>query len=98
MKIEIPHELSKDNARDKIKNLLSELKEKYSGQVKEVNETWTDYRNDFSIAMGPMSTNGYINVDDQLVEIELEIPMFAAMFKGQIKSLIEEEAKKILAK
>ncbi len=98
MKIEIPHEHSKDEARDKIKSLLSELKEKYSGQVKEVNENWTDYRNDFNIAMGPLSTNGFINVDDKLVEIELEIPLFASMFKGQIKSLIEEEAKKILSK
>ncbi len=77
---------------------MAELKEKYAGQVKDVQETWTDYRNDFSIAMGPLSTSGYIDVDEQRVEIELEIPLFAAMFKGQIKSLIEEEAKKILSK
>ncbi|MBX3238806.1 MAG: polyhydroxyalkanoic acid system family protein [Chitinophagaceae bacterium] len=98
MKIEIPHDHSRDEARNKIKNLLADLKEKYAGQVKDVDETWTDYRNDFALAMGPLSTKGYISVEDKLVEIELEIPLFASMFKGQIKSLIEEEAKKILTR
>lgn len=96
MKIEVPHQLSKDEAREKIKSLLGDLKEKYSGQVKNVEENWTDYRNDFKLGIGPLSTNGNIVVEDSNIQIDLEIPLFASMYKNQIKSLIEEQAKKAL--
>lgn len=97
MKIEIPHQLSKEEAREKIKSLLSNLKEKYAGQVKDVEESWTDYRNDFKLGIGPLSTDGNITVNDANIEIDLAIPFFASMYKNQIKSLIEEQAKKALA-
>lgn len=96
MTIEVPHQLSKEEAREKIKNLLGDLKEKYAGQIKNVEEQWTDYRNDFKLGIGPVSTNGHISVEESKVAIDLEIPLFASMFKSQIQSLIEEQAKKVL--
>lgn len=96
MKIEIPHELTKEAAREKIKGLLTDLKQQYAGQVKEIEENWTDYTNEFKLGLGPLSTNGTIVVNDKTVAIDLAIPFFASMYKNQIQSLIEAQAKKAL--
>lgn len=96
MKIEIPHQHSKEVAQQKIKDLLQGLKEKYSDKINNIEEKWEGDTNSFKLGVGPFSTSGNIQVNDKNVDIELSIPMFAGMFKDQIRSLIEEQAKKVL--
>ncbi|MBX3253574.1 MAG: polyhydroxyalkanoic acid system family protein [Chitinophagaceae bacterium] len=96
MKIEVPHRHTKEEAQQKIKDLLGGLKEKYSDKINNIEEKWEGDTNNFTLGVGPFSTSGNIQVKDKQVDIELSIPMFAGMFKDQIKKLIEEQARQVL--
>ena len=97
MKIEIPHQHNKEEAQARIKNLLQNLKEKYADKINNVQENWLEDTGTFSLAMGPFSTSGSIAVKENLVEIDLTIPFIAGLYKNQIRSLIESQAKEVLA-
>ena len=96
MKIEVPHQHTKEEAQTRIRHLLQNLKEKYSDKIKNVEESWSDDRGTFSLAVGPFSTSGSIAVKDALVEIDLTVRFIAGMYKNQIRSLIESQAKEVL--
>jgi len=96
MKVVIPHQHTKEEAANRIKNLLGNLKEKFAGKVNNVKEDWTADKGDFSFSMGPFSTKGNIVVNPSDVEVNLDIPFIASMYSNQIRSLIEENAKEVL--
>lgn len=97
MKIEVPHQHTKEEAQQRIKDLLQGLKEKYSDKISSIEENWEGDTNAFKLGVGPFSTSGSIAVKDKQVDIDISIPLFASMYKNQIKSLIEEQAKKVLS-
>ncbi|MFT3704480.1 MAG: polyhydroxyalkanoic acid system family protein [Agriterribacter sp.] len=97
MKVNIPHQHTKEEATNRIKSLLQNLQEKFAGKISNVKENWNDNKADFSFSMGPFSTNGIILVNPSDVEINLDIPFIASMYAKQIRSLIEDNAKQVLA-
>ena len=97
MKIEIPHQHTREEAQNRIKNLLQNLKEKYADKINNVQEDWSEHGGKFSLSMGPFTTAGNIAVTENLVEIDLAIPFIASLYKNQIRSLIESQAKEVLA-
>lgn len=96
MKIEVPHQHTKEQAQQRIKDLLQGLREKYSDKISSIEENWEGNTNAFKLGVGPFSTSGSIEVKDKQVDIDISIPLFAGMYKNQIKALIEEQAKKVL--
>jgi hypothetical protein len=97
MKVTIPHQHSTEEATNRIKNLLQTLQQKFAGRVNNVKESWADNKGDFSFSMGPFSTDGTIVVNPSEVEVNLDLPFIASMYSNQIRSLIEENAKEVLA-
>ena len=96
MKIEISHQHTKEEAQARVRHLLQNLKEKYSDKINNVEESWSENQGTFSLAVGPFSTSGSITVKENLVEINLNIPFIAGLYKNQIRSLIESQAKEML--
>ena len=96
MKIEIPYECTKEEAKARIRNMLQNLKEKFADRINNVQESWLEDKGTFSLAMGPFSTSGSIAVTEDVVEIDLSIPFIAGLYKNQIRSVIESQAKEAL--
>lgn len=96
MKIEIPHRYTKEEAKARIKSMLQNLKEKFADKINNVQESWLEDKGTFSLAMGPLSLSGSIAVKEEIVEIDLNIPFIAGLYKNQIRSLIESQAKEAL--
>ena len=97
MKIEVPHRHTKAEAQARIKNLLQNLQEKYADKLHNIQESWLGDTGTFSVAMGPFSTSGSIAIKENMVEIDLTIPFIAGLYKDQIRTLIEAQAKEVLA-
>lgn len=95
MKIEIPHRYTKEEAKVRTKNMLQNLKEKYADKIN-LQESWLEDKGTFSLATGPFSTSGSIAVKEEIVEIDLNIPFIAGLYKNEIRSLIESQAKEAL--
>src|SRR5690606_27423829 len=63
-KVTVQHQLGKDEALRRIKDILGEAKNNGSGRISDVQETWTDDGGSYSFKVAGFSVNGSIDVRD----------------------------------
>lgn len=97
LEMHIPHQLSQEEALSRIQKLLLNVQTRFADQVKDVHEEWNDNVGIFSFSVMNMPVSGRLTVDGGAVELDGKIPLAASLFKGKIKEVIMEEAKKILS-
>jgi hypothetical protein len=97
MKIEIPHLHTREKAKIKIENLIQTVKTEYGGQIKSMNENWSDYTDAIELSAIGYSISGTIEVKESLISIDLRIPFMLQPFSKKIRSVIEEHIKKALS-
>lgn len=97
IKMQIGHHFPKDEALSRIKRLLSQLQEQFAAQINDLQEHWNGDRGDFSFSVMGMSVSGVLRVTDSNVEIEGDLPMAVALFKGRIESAIRANVEGLLS-
>lgn len=97
MVINIPHNLSNDVAKARISRLLDGVRSNYGDTVSNLNQTWIENENQFSFMAKGFKISGTMQLKKALVVLDLKLPLAALIMKGKIKSIIETEAKRVLA-
>ena len=98
LNVSIPHELSKEEALDRIKKLLTNLKKEQAQIVTDVKEKWEGERGEVQFSAQGFDLAGNIQVNDNSVDIDAELPFALSFFKGMIKKVIEDKASILLSK
>jgi uncharacterized protein YukE len=96
LQMEIPHPLNQQEAQDRIASVLQNVEARFAGQVKDLKQEWNGNSGTFSFSVMGMPVSGTLTVNNGNVQLDSKLPMAAAMFQGKIKSVILEEAKKVL--
>ena len=97
LNINIPHSLPKEEALSRIKGLLQQVKEEQANVVSNVKETWQDDKGEFSFTAMGFDLSGLIDVKDDGIDINAELPFAVSLFKGKIKEIITEKATQLLS-
>lgn len=97
LNVNIPHQLPKDEAQERIKKLLTNLKEQQADKISEVKENWEGDNATFSFNIKGFDISGGIQVNPESVDIQGELPFALSFFKGMIADLISSKAKELLA-
>ena len=97
LKLNIPHELSQEEALTRIKNLLTSLKEEQKDTISDVQENWQGNENNFSFKAKGFNLSGNIVVNGSDVQINSQLPFAVSFFKGAISDVITKKAKALLA-
>ena len=95
--VTVPHALGTAEARSRIEQAIAEARTRYADRVSDLSERWEGDRGEFSARAMGFNVKGRIAVGPDQVEINGDIPLAAAMFKGQIEAMIRERATKLLA-
>ena len=95
--LETPHALGQDEALRRLKEKFDSARSQYGGEVKNLNEEWTDHTLNFSFSAMGMGVSGTVKVEDRAVKLDAELPFAAMLFKGAIESRIREELGDLLA-
>ena len=95
--IEIPHQLPKEEALSRIKNLLVDLQRDHKDMIKNVSDEWHENEGNFSFNAKGFDISGKIRVDDVKVSLKGDLPFMLSFFKSQISNVIKERAGKLLA-
>ena len=95
--ISIDHALGEQEALQRIKGMLSQVKENYGSQVSDLQEDWTDNGGTFSFKAMGFKISGDLAVTDSKVLIDAEYPWAAKPFQGTIETTIRERAERLLA-
>ena len=95
--LNIPHSLSQEEALNRIKGMLTKVKQEHSDRIAGVQEDWTGNTGNFQFTIQGFDLSGMIQVNPSNVEITGKLPFALSFFKGKIAQLISEKATEILA-
>ena len=97
MTVKVPHQIGQEEARTRIQRLLADVKDRYAGQISDVEERWSDNRGEFSLRAMGFNVSGTLEVRPDEVELNGDLPFAAMPFKGRIETTIRERAEQLLA-
>ncbi|MBL7698194.1 MAG: polyhydroxyalkanoic acid system family protein [Chitinophagaceae bacterium] len=97
IEMSIPHSLGQQEALDRIQKLLGNVQDRFSGQLKDVQQNWNGNEGSFSFSVMNMPVSGKLTVNNGDVALDGKLPLAASLFQGKIKEVIMEEAKKVLS-
>jgi hypothetical protein len=95
--ITLPHKLTQADVRGRIESALAEARVHYPGYAGTLRETWSGNRMDFMLTAMGQAVTGRIDVLPDLVQIQIDLPVFLAMIADAIRSRIENEGRRLLA-
>jgi Putative polyhydroxyalkanoic acid system protein (PHA_gran_rgn) len=96
--VSIPHQLGKEEAIRRLKSGLGQLKEKTDGKIGSVEDSWTDNRADFRVSILGQAASGNLEVMDESVRLEIQLPWLLAMVVEKVRPLIEKQGHLMLEK
>lgn len=95
--IDIPHNLPREEALRRIKNLLTETKNDHGDKISDLKEQWTGDTGQFSFNAKGFDIAGTLTVTDANIQLRGKIPFAVSLFKGTITKAINEKAAELLA-
>lgn len=94
---DVPHSLGRDMARERLETFLQKIGEKYKGQINDLDGAWDGDLLNFAFSTFGIKIKGQMQVEDDKVTMNGELPFSAVMFKGKIVGGIQEALEKVLA-
>lgn len=96
--VQIPHRLGKEEAVRRLKAGFGNARSAFGAQFVVQEENWSGDRLDFRASVLGQATGGAIDVADDHVRIELQLPWMLAMIAEQAKALIQRQGQLLLEK
>ena len=97
LSLNIPHSQTQEEALKRVKQLLGRLQEEQKGLLTDVQENWDGPNGSFSFSAKGFNIAGTIQVKENEVLLDSDLPFAVALFKGQIASMITDKATALLA-
>ncbi|MGB3306707.1 MAG: polyhydroxyalkanoic acid system family protein [Thermomicrobiales bacterium] len=95
--VTVQHHLGKEEAVNRLKNILASAKEQYGDRISDLKEHWTDNGGTFSFKAMGFKISGSLVVTDTDATINGEFPWAAKPFQGTIETTLRERAERLLA-
>lgn len=92
MRIAVPHNTTKDAARQIVDRKLEQLLSEFGGRAEEVEHQWTADTLQFKGKARGISISGTVEVTPEVVIVEAKLPLLAKPFGGRIRETVEREA------
>ena len=98
IKIDIPHKLTRDAARARIEKSFAKLRDQALGGMVKFDDVWSGDRLDFRAKMLGQTVVGRLDVLDDSVHVEMDLPVLLAAIAGKIKGQIAKGGQILLEK
>jgi hypothetical protein len=94
--LSIPHQLTRDEAKRRIREQLAEAQRQAGGLLGPVEERWDGYTLDAKFAAVGQTITARAVVEERTVEVSVALPWMLAMLAGSVRKGIEEQGRKLL--
>jgi len=95
--VEIPHDLGLQEARRRIESGFERLEHQFGGGgLAKVEKRWSGDRLSFQAQVLGQHLSGRLDVLEQVVRMELDLPPFLAMIAGSLKGRLQKEGQLLL--
>ena len=96
--VSIPHNLGKAEATRRLQGGLSHLKSQFVDKFASVEESWNEDRMAFRVGMLGQSIDGHLDVMDDQVRVEVQLPWVLAVVAEKARSFIQKQGTLMLEK
>ena len=96
--VEIPHQFTRQEAKRRIQDGLGQIRSQLASFATSVEDSWDGDRMDFRVAAVGQTVTGRIEVLDQSVRVEIELPWVLSMLAKKIQGRIQQQAMLLLEK
>lgn len=94
--LNVPHSLGQQQAAERLRGFIGQVSRKYQDQIKDVNEEWTGDTLRFGFKTFGVRIDGTLEVREDTVDVQADLPFAAMMFKGRIEQEIRDALTKAL--
>ena len=94
--LEIPHTLTADEAKERLQRFLEAMQEKFQESLSDLEQSWQGDTLSFGFKTYGIKITGNLQVEDDKVVFDGELPFTAMMFKGKIESEIRKQLERLL--
>jgi hypothetical protein len=95
--IVIPHQLTQEEAVARIKEKAVSVRQNYAEQASGASDEWQGNTLHFAFAAMGFQVKGTMAVEPHEVQIGVDVPMMAMMFRAPIEKRVREELEQLLA-
>lgn len=96
--ITIAHRLGRAEAKRRLDHGLGHIRDQMAAFVSSLDYHWTADRLDFSFVAMRQSISGRIDVEDDVVRVEISLPLLLRILAGRISGRVRSEAALLLDK
>lgn len=96
--VTIPHQLGKQEALRRLQTGLANVRTTFGAHLTHVEETWTNDHLDFRVVALGQQVNGTLDVADNLVRLEVQLPWLLAVLADKARGLIQKQGQLMLEK
>jgi hypothetical protein len=96
--VSIPHALGKAEATRRLQAGVSQLKTQFSAQIASFDEEWANDRMSFRVGLMGQKVSGQLEVLEDTVRVEVQLPWILAMVAEKAKSFIQKQGTLMLEK
>ena len=94
--ISVPHNLGRQEARRRVGESVDKVHARYAGTVGNIEQSWTGDRLDFAVTALGQRITGWLEVQDQAVQIRVLLPWLLARIAEKLRPQIEDETRRVL--
>jgi hypothetical protein len=96
--VTIPHRLGKEEAVRRMKAGLDKVMQPFGSMLTVVRQDWTDNHLEFRVRAVGQTTGGKVDVEEDHVRLEVELPWGLGALAGKAKSIVQQSGKLLLEK
>ncbi len=98
MRVTLPHDLSKDEVRRRMRTHADEIADFFPAGLAKVTTGWpNEDRMSITAEVVGYSIPGGVDIRDDAVVIEMDLPMILGLMKGPLEAAVKKEGKRLLA-
>ena len=96
--VSVPHSLGKAEARRRLETGVSRMKTQFGGQIASFDEQWAEDRMSFRVGAMGQTVTGHLDVLEDAVRVEVQLPWILAMVAEKGKAFIRKQGTLMLEK
>jgi Putative polyhydroxyalkanoic acid system protein (PHA_gran_rgn) len=96
--VSIPHNLGRAEATRRLQGGMSSVKSQFGDKVASIDETWSGNRMDFRVGAMGQNVSGHLEVMEEQVRVEVQLPWILAMIAEKAKTFIQKQGTLLLEK
>jgi hypothetical protein len=96
--VSIPHNLGRAEAARRLQTGVQQMKSQFSEKIASIEETWAGDRMDFRFGTMGQKVAGHLEVMEDSVKVEVQLPWVLAMIAEKAKGFIQKQGHLMLEK